>query len=183
MNLYIRYFNQEILVHNVEEAFDFLSNVAQLRIDEPMRKDIKSFVEGSVAYPKRYKVGPKAYFIVIKTSAETMSEFKLNNKKSSQSVSGQIKAERQNELNEGDFGWYEGALVFKRVIPIPGTGKFQYRDTPFVARVKANDPQECYTRIIEHLRNRQDIDLRSQFPSSKGKNFSYKYLGISLPQE
>lgn len=85
------------------------------------------------------------------------------------------------ELNTDKPGWYEGSLLFKRVIPIPGTGKFQYRDTPFVARVKAHSPQECYSRIIQHLRNRQDVDLRSQFPSSKGKNFTYKYLGETLP--
>ena len=81
------------------------------------------------------------------------------------------------ELNEEKPGWYEGSLTFKRVIPIPGTGKFQYRDTLFVAQVKAANPQECYSRIIQHLRSRQDVDLRSQFPSAKGKNFSYKYLG------
>ena len=106
-----------------------------------------------------------------------MEEFKANNKKGQQSVSSQIKNERQMELNEEKPGWYEGSLTFKRVIPIPGTGKFQYRDTLFVAQVKAANPQECYSRIIQHLRNRQDVDLRSQFLSAKGKNFSYKYLG------
>lgn len=181
MNLYIRYFNQEILAHNADEAIDFLNSIPEVKIENSMQKDLRSFAESSVAYPKRYKLAPKIYFIVIKTTAETMEEFKSNNRKSNQSVTGQIKSEKQMELNEDKPGWYEGSLLFKRVIPIPGTGKFQYRDTPFVARVKAHSPQECYMRIIQHLRNRQDVDLRSQFPSSKGKNFTYKYLGETLP--
>ncbi len=178
MNLYLRYFNKETLVHCIDEAYDFLASIPDVHIDDAMKKDIKSFAESTVVYPKRYKIAPKVYFIVIKTTAETMEEFKANNnKKGAQSVSSQIKNERQMELNEEMPGWYEGSLIFKRVIPIPGTGKFQYRDTLFVAQVKASNPQECYSRIIQHLRNRQDVDLRSQFPSAKGKNFSYKYLG------
>jgi len=34
---------------------------------------------------------------------------------------------------------------------------------------------DCYNRIVEHLRER--VDPRSQFPSAKGKNFKFKYLG------
>ena len=34
-------------------------------------------------------------------------------------------------------GWYEGTLDFKRVVLIPATGKHEYRDTHFVANVKA----------------------------------------------
>ena len=177
MNLYLRYFNQETLVHSVEDAYEFLASIPDVHIDNAMKKDLKAFAESTVVYPKRYKIMPKVYFIVIKTTAETMEEFKANNKKGQQSVSSQIKNERQMELNEEKPGWYEGSLTFKRVIPIPGTGKFQYRDTLFVAQVKAANPQECYSRIIQHLRNRQDVDLRSQFPSAKGKNFSYKNLG------
>ena len=80
-------------------------------------------------------------------------------------------------LNEICEGWYEGSLNFKRVVLVPGTGKFQYRDTLFVARVKASSGMECYERIIEHLRDR--VDERSQFPSAKGKNFSFRFLGYA----
>ena len=74
-------------------------------------------------------------------------------------------------------------LSFKRVIAIPGTNKFQYKDTYFTARVKAHSPIDCYNRIIEHLRDRQDVDPRSQFPSAKGKNFKFQYLGMTLPED
>ena len=112
-----------------------------------------------------------------------MEEFKANSKKGTHEPTQQVKNPDVVELCERRPGWYEGALMFKRVIPIPGTGKFQYRDTKFVARVKAQSPQECYNRIIQHLRNRQNVDLRSQFPSAKGKNFNYRYLGETLPDK
>jgi hypothetical protein len=78
-------------------------------------------------------------------------------------------------LNEERFGWYEGTIDFKRVQMVPGTGKFQYRDTHFVACCKAYSGLDCYNRIVDHLSAR--VDARSQFPSAKGKNFKFRYLG------
>ena len=72
-------------------------------------------------------------------------------------------------------GWYEGILDFKRVVLVPGTGKHEYRDTHFVANCKANSGMDCYNRITDYLRER--VDGRSQFPSPKGKNFKFRYLG------
>jgi len=118
-----------------------------------------------------------------------MEEFKANNKKNdagAENVPQQVvvhKNDKQSELAEVNKGWYEGSILFKRVIPIQGTGKFQYSDTTFVARVKADSPIQCYDRIVQYLRNRQDVDWRSQFPSAKGKNFTYKFLGETLTQE
>jgi hypothetical protein len=79
-------------------------------------------------------------------------------------------------LNEELYGWYEGSLDFKRVLMVPGTGKFQYRDTHFVAQCKAMSGMDCYNRIVEYLRGR--VDERSQFPSAKGKNFRFHFLGL-----
>ena len=84
------------------------------------------------------------------------------------------------KLNEERDGWYEGTIDFKRVLLVPGTGKFQYRDTHFVAQVRAISGIDCYNRIVEHLRQR--VDERSQFPSAKGKNFSFRYLGMAKNQ-
>ena len=187
MNLYLRYFSEETLVHSVDEAVNFLTSLSDFRVDENMINDLRQFAESSVSYPKRYKIRPRVYFIVIKTTANTKEEFKANNKKnatatdSTHEAAAPHKNDKQAELAEEKKGWYEGSIMFKRVIPIQGTGKFQYRDTLFVARCKANSAIHCYERIVQHLRNRQDVDLRSQFPSAKGKNFSYKYLGEQLP--
>ena len=51
-----------------------------------------------------------------------------------------------------------------------------YQDTTFSALLKADSGQDCYNRIIDHLKNRQDVDLRSQFPSAKGNNFEFKFI-------
>ena len=79
-------------------------------------------------------------------------------------------------LTEKVPGWYEGTLDFKRVVMIPSTGKHEYRDTHFVVACKATSGLECYDRIVDYLRER--VDGRSQFPSAKGKNFRFKYLGM-----
>ncbi len=145
-----------------------------------MESDLRDYVQGDVFFPKRYKVRSHVYFIIIKTAAETMLDFKQ--KKALRPGGNQAGAEGRGaadlavcRLAEEKDGWYEGELNFKRVVMVPTTGKHEYRDTLFVARCKANSGQDCYNRIVEHLRDR--VDYRSQFPSAKGKNFKFKYLG------
>ena len=79
-------------------------------------------------------------------------------------------------LNQEREGWYEGTLNFKRVVLIPSPGKHEYRDPLFVANCKALSGADCYSRIVDYLRER--VDSRSQFPSAKGKNFNFRYLGM-----
>ena len=141
-----------------------------------LEEDIRNYCASEVFYPKRYKVRPRVYFIIIKTDAPTMNDFK--EKRAVHPPLDKIEkpvAPALVRLNEELFGWYEGALDFKRVLLVPGTGKFQYRDTHFVAHCKAMSGMDCYNRIVEYLRGR--VDERSQFPSAKGKNFKFRYLG------
>ena len=177
MNLYLRYFDREILVSNVDEAIAFLAGIEEIGMNPALEKDIRDYANSSVFYPKRYKVRPRVYFIVIKTEAPTMQDFKdkkavhTSDNQGAKPVSPAVM-----KLNEERFGWYEGSIDFKRVQLVPGTGKFQYRDTHFVARCKASSGQECYDRIVDHLSQR--VDSRSQFPSAKGKNFKFEFLGL-----
>ncbi|MBQ4386473.1 MAG: hypothetical protein II822_02520 [Prevotella sp.] len=176
MNLYLRYFDKEILVTNVDDAIAFLSEIEEVGMNPVLERDIRDYAASDVMYPKRYKVRPRIYFIIIKTEAATMQDFK--EKKAvhpSASESGKAAAPAVVRLNEEHFGWYEGTIDFKRVLLVPGTGKFQYRDTHFVACCKAESGQDCYNRIVDHLSQR--VDPRSQFPSAKGKNFKFRYLG------
>ncbi len=178
MNLYLRYFDRETLVYTVDEAIDFLSAIEEIGMNPVLENDIRDYAASDVFYPKRYKIRPRVYFIIIKTEAATMQDFKekkavhptLANGGRDRSASPAIV-----KLNEVKYGWYEGVIDFKRVLLVPGTGKFQYRDTHFVARVKAESGIDCYNRIVEHLQER--VDERSQFPSAKGKNFKFYYLG------
>lgn len=59
MNLYLRYFDNEALVHNAEEALDFLSSLPDIEMDEELAEDIRSYVASDVYFPKRYKVRPR----------------------------------------------------------------------------------------------------------------------------
>ena len=176
MNLYIRYFDREILVNNVDDAIAFLADIEEIGMNPVLEKDIRDYAASDLMYPKRYKTRPRVYFIIIKTEAATMQDFK--DKKAVHTADPAVAkpaASAVAKLSEERFGWYEGALDFKRVQQVPATGKFQYRDTHFVARVKATSGMDCYNRIIDHLSQR--VDPRSQFPSAKGKNFKFQFLG------
>ena len=178
MNIYLRYFDRETLVKTVDEAIDFLSSISEIGMNPVLENDVRDYLASDVFYPKRYKIRPRVYFIIIKTDAATMQDFK--DKKAVHPAASAGGHERGAssavaKLSEERYGWYEGVIDFKRVLMVPGTGKFQYRDTHFVARVKAASGLDCYNRIVEHLQER--VDGRSQFPSAKGKNFRFRFLG------
>lgn len=48
MNLYIRYFDKEILVYSVEEALDFLRSIPEVDITPSMEKDIREFASNDM---------------------------------------------------------------------------------------------------------------------------------------
>lgn len=182
MNLYLRYFDKETLVYNVEDALAFLRSIPEIGMNPNLEADVRDYAESDVFYPKRYKIRPRVYFIIIKTTAATMLDFKQKKALHPAPQNAQPNDKRDlmstaaTRLNEEHPGWYEGELDFKRVVLVPSTGKHEYRDTRFVVRCKANSGLDCYNRIVDHLRGR--VDSRSQFPSAKGKNFHYKYLGM-----
>ncbi len=183
MNLYIRYFDKEALVYSADEAIDFLCAIPEIGMNPQIEADVRDYASSDVFFPKRYKVRPRVYFIMIKTEAATMLDFKQKKALRSNNSQGNSQQDRRettttavSRLNEEKHGWYEGVLDFKRVILVPSTGKHEYRDTHFVARCKALSGIDCYNRIVDHLRDR--VDSRSQFPSAKGKSFRFKYLGM-----
>ena len=66
MNLYLRYFDRETLVTNVDDAIDFLASIPEIGMNDDLADDIRDYAASDVYYPKRYKVRPRVYFIVIK---------------------------------------------------------------------------------------------------------------------
>lgn len=186
MNIYARYFDQDTLVYSFDELMDFLSSIPDIRITPELVEDVRNYVESDMPYPKRYKIRPRVYFILIKTTAESLSAFKANRKNPQEQTTSDNEPFNKKEIRIGQLmeerkGWYKGTIIFKRVILIPKTQKFQYQDTQFSALVYATCGQECYDHIIDYLKNRQDIDLRSQFPSSRGQNFRFVFMGENLP--
>lgn len=184
MNLYVRYFDYETLATNMNEVAEFISSIKEINVDENSLARVKNFWESDNAYPFRLKVSFSNYVLFLKTDAHDLPEFKyleqLRKENKGDGVAPQTMSEKKRSLldtlNEPKEGWYEATLMFKRVVQIRTTNKFQYRDTRFKVRLKAASPMDCYNRVVEHLRNRQDVDPRSQFPSAKSANFVYTFL-------
>lgn len=190
MNLYIRYFDIEALVKSFDEAMSFLESIEEITVNERIAEEVKEYMESDVRYPKRYKVRPRVYFIMIKTDAQSMADFKahrtapVENANTENALTPKEIRQRENDiimtrLTTKRYGWYEAEVYFKRVVRHPDTGKNEYRDTTFKANLKAGSGEECYKRVIAHLSNR--VDSRSQFPSIKGQNFRFKFLGLCKP--
>lgn len=184
MNLYVRYFDFEALATNMNEVAEFLCSVKEINIDESALVRINNFWESENQYPFRLKVSYSNYVLFLKTEAQSLEEFKqIEQMRKENKAEGMLQTMSEKKrslidaLNEVNEGWYEASIMFKRVVQIRSTNKFQYKDTRFMARLKATSPMDCYNRIIEHLRNRQDVDPRSQFPSAKSSNFAYSFIG------
>ncbi len=182
MNLYVRYFDNETLATNMDEVVAFLSSINEIRVDDSIIGRIINFVESEALYPFRLKVSYSNYVLFLKTEAKDLAEFKEIERlrKEQRSDSRMLMSDRKKTimdiLNESHHGWYDATLMFKRVVQNPETGKCKYVDTRFRVRLIADSAMHCYERIIDHLQNRQDVDPRSQFPSSKSNNFEYVFL-------
>ena len=176
MNLYIRYFDEETLVNSVEEALAFLASLDDVEVDSVIRTELEKFMSSSAMYPKHVKVSNRSFFIAIKTTATTMEEFKAKGatqNKTEKTIQKEVLA----NYSQPQPGWYTAKVMFERVIQNPETQKSKYADTPFVCKLKAESVQDCYDKVIAHLRGRQEIDARSQYPSIKSPNFEFEYLG------
>ena len=198
MNIYVRYFDQEALVTSFDELMDFLASIPEIPVNQRLADEVKAYLDSDMPYPRRYKIRPRVYFILIKTTAQTMEEFRSHRKQANNDTAedGAPQAPsmpRENVYNKKDlklmllaeekYGWYFCTISFKRVIQISNTSKFRYQDTDFSAYIKATSGNDCYAKMIEHLKSRPEIDLRSQFPSAKGSNFTFEYVGDTLPTE
>lgn len=186
MNLYIRYFNQETVATNMDETAAFLETLHDVKLADDALNRVNFYYTSNNQYPFRLKVNFTNYVLFLKTEASNLEEFKrMEQIRNEQKETGTYTPEKKKStleiMAEPNPGWYEASITFKRVVPIHDTNKFQYCDTRFSARLKADSPLDSYNRIINHLRNRQDVDSRSQFPSAKSANYTYKYLGEQRP--
>lgn len=183
MNLFVRYFEHETLASNMDEVMAFLDSLEEVNYDANDIKKVDEYLHSANDYPFRMKVTFSNYILFLKTPFETMEEFKENERlRKEQKAAGlSPSADRKKQildfLNETHIGWYDATIIFKRVLLIPGTTKFQYKDATFRVKLKANSGMHCYDRIIEYLHNRQDLDPRCQYPSAKSDKFMFDFLG------
>lgn len=171
------------MVKSVEEAIDFLHSIPEIKVESNAASRITTFLNSSNLYPFRLKVSYSNYVLFLKTEAENLEQFKEEEAMRKEQKAERITtmAERKktilDALNEEKVGWWEAALTFKRVLTIPETGKCKYVDTPFRVRLRALSAMDAYNRIINHLKNRPEVDPRSQFPSAKSDKFEYQFIG------
>ena len=180
MNIYARYYDGEAVVSSFDELIECLKNfgVPETLFDDNFIDEICDFINSKNIHPKRFRVTSRQYFILIKTNVATLDEFKANAKhKEAESDNVGKKSDKISILHEEKEGWYDATLTFKRVVYSEQKGRHIYVDTPFRVKLKAGSPIDAYNRIVEHLQNRQEVDPRSQFPSPKGRNYSYVFLG------
>lgn len=189
MNVFVRYFDKEIIATNIEEVVAFMSSLEGVAYDEDDIRQIDDYMKSSNPYPFRLKFTYNNYMLLLKTPFELMEDFKENErvKKEHKAMGISPATEKKKSLldylNEEHEGWYDATIMFKRVVQIPGTAKFQYKDVSFRAQLKAKSGMHCYTRVVEYLRNRQDIDPRSQYPSVKSSKFVFRFIGETLQDE
>ena len=180
MNLYLRYFDKEVLVTKVEDALGFMNEIPGFEPDDYFVQEFVAYVNSPVQFPKRFKVRNRSYFIVIKTTAKDLEEFKRIGQAAASQGAAKIESVSAQSNSSAHVGWYDASLSFKRVLAHPDPGKFCYLNTDFSARLKAMSVQDCYDRVTNYLRRRDDIDPRSQFPSIKGRNFQAVFLGRNV---
>lgn len=178
MNLYVRYFDEERIVATPEDAYQFLCQATNEHLDEYHLEQLQEYASSSVNFTKRFKIRSRVYYVAIKTDVATLEEFKQRGQQMKQEHADTVSEKKvvANVLTEEKPGWYEGKIIFKRVVFNVDSNKNEYVDTEFVAKAKARSPQHLYERICDYLHSRPDMDPRSQMPSIKGKNFQYKYL-------
>ena len=190
MNLYLRFFDKENLVASVDEAVSYLGSLPDFKMNDTILKQLTSYYAGKSNYVRKIMTDRLNYFIAIKTEVNSLDEFKEINEARVVHKFGENGGQknfkqmiqprsRENALKEEMPGWYEAGLVFKRVVQIPGTQKFTYKDTNFRARMTATSGEECYAKIIDYLHSREDVDARSQFPSAKSNKFDFRYIGAT----
>ncbi len=183
MNIYVRYFDQEALASSYEELMEFLTSIPEIPVTPELMDSVRAYMDSPLPYPKRYKVRPRVYFILIKTTAQSMQEFKTY-KSQELNIDDGAEDEAITNSDEDKFetlNWYEAKLTFKRVIVLPDTEKCQYVDTDFAAYIKASSESECYTKIKDYLTHHPDVDARSQIPSAKSNYFVCKRID-AVPQ-
>lgn len=186
MNIYVRYFDHEDVFASGQDVVNYLVDINDFNMTPQIQDEVISYSHSNMPFPKRVKVRNNVYFILIKTTADNLPDFKAHKKEATaanNNADNTRKDARLEELHNERIGWYKCEIKFKRVVLIPGTQKCSYRDTVFSAYIYAKSGSECYNLIIDHLRNRQEIDPRSQFPSEKKANFSFTYIGNDGPIE
>ena len=178
MNYYVRYFDSEGVFSTVADLKDFVASIPRINMTDDLAQAIQQFCDDNTNYPRHFRLPNKTTFIIIKTNAQSLEEFKLRG-----ANGGQLPQPVRKETpaptptyDELRPGMYEVTMVFRRAFVNPETGKCHYADDEIVVNMLSQSQRQCYDVLVEYLRGRDDVDSRSQFPGIRSENFKAAIL-------
>ena len=175
MNYYARYFDSEGVIHTPQALVDFISSIPQIMMTDELAAAMFKFCEDKTSFPRHFRLPNKHTFIVIKTNASSLDEFKTigANGGVMPSDNREVKGSPVDEIRPGK---YRVCITFRRAVVNPETRKCIFVEEPFEVEMLSQSQRQCYDVVIEHLKSHPDIDARSQFPSIRSVNFNATLL-------
>lgn len=175
MNYYARYFESEGVFPTPQTLVDFIASIPQIMMTDELSEAILKFCADKTSFPRHFRLPNKNTFIVIKTNAATLDEFKTRGANGG-AMPVEIKETKQGPADEINPGKYEVKMVFRRAIVNPETRKCSFVEEIFEVEMLAQSQRQCFDVVIEHLKNHPDVDPRSQYPSIRSANFSARLI-------
>lgn len=176
MNYYARYFDSEGVFNTPQALVNFIASIPQIMMTDELAAAMLKFCEDKTSFPRHFRLPNKHTFIVIKTNASSLDEFKTVGANGGvvPSAAKEAKGTAVDELRPGK---YHVSITFRRAVVNPETRKCVFVDETFEAEMLAQSQRQCYDVVVEHLKNHPELDARSQFPSVRSANFTATLLG------
>lgn len=175
MNYYARYFDSEGVFPTPQALVDFISSIPQITMTEDLSDAIFQFCADKTSFPRHFRLPNKSTFIVIKTNASSLSEFKTRG-----ANGGVIPSEKKDvvrtPLDDIKEGLYDVSMTFRRAVVNPDTRKCGFVDENFRVEMHAESPRQCFETVLDYLKRHPEVDPRSQFPSIRSSNFKARLL-------
>lgn len=171
MNYYARYFDSEGVFSSPQALVDFIASIPQIMMTEELAGAIKQFCADKTSFPRHFRLPNKNTFIVIKTTAETLDEFKTRGANGG-SVPVESKEPKHIPADDIRPGVYDVHMNFRRAIVNPETRKCCFVDETFQVEMLAQSQRQCFEVVIDYLKNHPDVDSRSQYPGIRTSNFT-----------
>ena len=177
MNYYVRYFETEGVFPTPQALVEFVANIPQITMTDELADGIYGFCEDKTSFPRHFRLPNKNTFIVIKTTASTLEEFKERGASANSANAAEQKEVKLSPADEIHPGRYNVKMVFRRAIVNPDTRKCSFVEETFEVEMLAQSQRQCFDVVIDYLKNHPDVDSRSQYPSIRSSNFQATLVG------
>lgn len=177
MNYYARYFDSEGVLPSPQDLVDFIGSIPQITMTEELSDAILKFCSDKTSFPRHFRLPNKNTFIVIKTNAATLDEFKTRGANGGAMPVEENNVPKQTAADEIRPGKYDVKMTFRRAVVNPETRKCFFVEETFGVEMLAQSQRQCFDVVIDYLKNHPDVDSRSQYPSIRSSNFQATLVG------